>query len=237
MYRERILLVDDDGELRGLLAQGLRKEGFEVETASNPEAMRALMPRFKPDLITMDLIMPGEYGITATRTLRQTSDVFVIILTAKGEDLDRIIGLEMGADDYVAKPFNTRELVARIRAVLRRGRRSSSRTAPERETVTFEGWTADMFKRLLYTPDGNLCDLTSGEFDLLRVLLESPGQVLSRSHLLERTKGRQLQAFDRSVDIQISRLRNKMEIDPKAPDLIKTIRSSGYMLTAAVETI
>ena len=235
---DRLILCDDDTEIRELLSAALQKEGFDVVTTETPEALRKALQDNPFDLIIMDLMMPGEDGITATRTLRLTSQIPLIMLTAKGEDIDRIIGLEIGADDYVAKPFNTRELIARIRAVLRRHRTNSAddqNKAPSHGPYHFEGWHLDSAKRTLYDGDGEQVDLTSGEFDLLLVFVCSPGRVLSRDYLLERTKGRLLHAFDRSVDIQVSRLRNKIEIDPKHPDLIKTIRNSGYMLTAQVK--
>ena len=233
---DRIMLVDDDAEIRDLLSRALAGEGFEVATAKNPEHMRSQLCRFSPDLILMDLMMPGEDGITATRKLRDESNIPLIMVSAKGEDVDRIIGLEIGADDYVAKPFNTRELTARIRAVLRRHREDTHTQAGDEGVMRFGDWTVDLAKREVYRGD-ILTDLTSGEFDLLKVFILSPGKVLSRDFLLERTKGRQLHAFDRSVDIQVSRLRNKIEETPKTPKLIKTIRSGGYMLTAQVESL
>lgn len=234
---DRIMLVDDDAEIRELLARALAGEGFEVATAKDPNHMRSQLARFSPDLILMDLMMPGEDGITATRRLRDESNIPLIMVSAKGEDVDRIIGLEIGADDYVAKPFNTRELTARIRAVLRRHRQEDRPGAGDAGTYEFEGWIIDLAKREVHRSDGEQSDLTSGEFDLLKVFVQAPGKVLSRDFLLEKTKGRQLYAFDRSVDIQVSRLRNKIEEDPKTPKLIKTIRSGGYMLTAQVESL
>lgn len=233
---DRILLVDDDVEIRDLLGSALRAEGFDVRTCPDTTEMRKALSAAPADLIVMDLMMPGEDGITATRALRAESQIPIIMLTAKGDEVDRIIGLEIGADDYMAKPFNTRELVARIRSVLRRHRFESSGVGVDRAIYRFESWALDVGKRELKDGDGNLVDLTSGEFELLKVFVLSPGRVLSREYLLEQTKGRQLHAFDRSVDIQVSRLRNKVEEDAKNPKMIKTIRSGGYMLTAQVET-
>lgn len=232
---DRLLICDDDSEIRELLAAALKNEGFEVTSAENPEAMRTQLKSAQVDLIIMDLMMPGEDGITATRKLRLESNIPLIMLTAKGEDVDRIIGLEIGADDYVAKPFNTRELVARIRAVLRRHRAGDTPAGTPVTHYHFEGWLLNAAKRELFNASNEPVALTSGEFEMLLVFLKSPGRVLSRDTLLEQTKGRQLHAFDRSVDIQVSRLRNKIEANPKAPDLIKTIRSGGYMLTAEVK--
>lgn len=237
MQRDRLLIVDDDEDIRELLSHSLETEGFETQVSSNPADMRATLATYTPDLIIMDLMMPGEDGISATRTLRASSSIPVIMLTAKGEDLDRIIGLEMGADDYVSKPFNVRELVARIRAVLRRHRHQSDPQVTRQNLLKFEDWKIDLVKRELWSPVGEYVELTSGEFDLLKALLLESGTVMSREALLEKTKSRQLHAFDRSVDIQISRLRNKIEKDPKNPTLIKTIRSGGYMLTAQVEQV
>lgn len=237
MQRDRLLIVDDDEDIRELLSHSLETEGFETQVSSNPADMRATLATYTPDLIIMDLMMPGEDGISATRTLRASSSIPVIMLTAKGEDLDRIIGLEMGADDYVSKPFNVRELVARIRAVLRRHRHQSDPQVTRQNLLKFEDWKIDLVKRELWSPVGEYVELTSGEFDLLKALLLESGTVMSREALLEKTKSRQLHAFDRSIDIQISRLRNKIEKDPKNPTLIKTIRSGGYMLTAQVEQV
>ena len=233
---DRIVLVDDDMEIRDLLSSALRAEGFDVTACADTTDMRKALSNAPADLIIMDLMMPGEDGITATRALRAESAVPIIMLTAKGDEVDRIIGLEIGADDYMAKPFNTRELVARIRAVLRRHRFESSGVGIDRAIYRFEGWALDVGKRELKNTMGELVDLTSGEFELLKVFVLSPGRVLSRDYLLEQTKGRQLHAFDRSVDIQVSRLRNKVEEDAKNPKMIKTIRSGGYMLTAQVES-
>ena len=232
--KDRLLLVDDDEDIRDLLTHSLELEEFEIRAAANPKDMQRILKEFVPDLIIMDLMMPGEDGISATRNLRFKSNIPVIMLTAKGEELDRIIGLEVGADDYILKPFNMRELTARIRAVLRRHRFQASSEANRHNLLSFEGWTIDLLKRQLLNSSGDICILTSGEFDLLRVLVTNAGQVLSREILFQKTKSRELHAFDRSVDIQVSRLRNKIEKDPKNPNLIKTIRSGGYMLTAQV---
>jgi len=182
-------------------------------------------------------MMPGDDGLTLCRELRGKSDMPVIMLTAMGEDIDRIIGLEVGADDYVAKPFNPRELLARIRAVMRRAGaapRSGEGEAPA-SVLSFAGWSLDTGGRILTGPDGQPVELTSGEFDLLLALAERPQRVLSREQLLDLTRGRESSPFDRSIDVQVSRLRRKIEPDPARPELIKTVRSGGYMFTPTVE--
>ncbi len=232
--RISLLVVDDDNEIRNLLAQSLEMEGYEVDSAPDASVMMQKLSMRSFDLIIMDLMMPGEDGISATRRLRATSDTPIIMLTAKGEDIDRILGLEMGADDYVTKPFNTRELVARIRAVLRRGTMEETEKITSTEVLVFDRWYVNLVRRELCDVDGKVRELTSGEFDLLKIFVQAPGTVLSREALVRETKDRNLHAFDRSIDIQISRLRKKIEKDPRAPTLIKTIRSEGYMLTAQV---
>lgn len=231
--QDTLILVDDDADIRELLSAALEVEGFAVRACADTEAMDAALAQGPVDLILMDLMMPGEDGISATRRLRLSSDTPIIMLTAKGDDLDRIIGLEIGADDYVPKPFNTRELIARIRAVLRRSRHvKAESSASAQEILAFDRWRVDMMTRELRDEMGSLCNLTSGEFELLKIFIQSPGEVLTREDLLQQTKGRQLHALDRSIDIQISRLRTKIEENPKKPKLIKTVRSSGYTLAA-----
>jgi len=233
--KKRLILVDDDAEICSLLGKALEAEGFDVQTCDSAAVMRETLDTFDADLIVMDLMMPGEDGITATRALRTESSIPVLMLTAKGDEVDRIIGLEMGADDYMSKPFNVRELVARIRAILRRTQQGLNPMGAAAKMLAFEGWNLSVNKRDLYRENGDAVPLTSGEFELLHAFLSAPGRVLSRDFLLEQTKGRQMHAFDRSVDIQVSRLRNKIEVDPKNPQFIKTIRSGGYMFTAQVQ--
>jgi two-component system OmpR family response regulator len=228
-----ILVVDDDREIRDLLSRFLRKHGFRVAAAAEGREMRKTLETGRFDLIVLDLMMPGEDGLALCRWVRATSQVPVIMLTAVGEDTDRIIGLEMGADDYIAKPFNPRELLARIRAVLRRA--EGLPTAEARKGVfEFEGWKLDTDRRELYRPDGELVPLTSGEYDLLLALVERAQRVLTRDQLLDLTRGRDTIPFDRSIDVQISRLRRKIEDDPREPVRIKTVRGGGYVFASDV---
>lgn len=229
-----ILVVDDDREIRDLTARFLRKHGFRVDDAANGKEMDALLADGNFDLIVLDLMMPGEDGLSICRRLRAETAIPIIMLTALGEETDRIVGLEMGADDYLPKPFNPRELLARIKAVLRRGGDFRSPLPVSGRQLIFEGWTLDLTKRELRDPEGAMVSLTAGEFDLLVSLAERPQRVLSRDALLDLTRGREAGAFDRSVDVQLSRLRRKIEPDPKEPTLIKTVRGGGYMFTAAV---
>ncbi len=229
-----ILVVDDDPEIRDLVARFLEKHSLEAITAPDGErALRAVKDR-QPDLIVLDLMLPGEDGFEITKKVRQISNVPIIMLTALAEDTDRIVGLELGADDYVTKPFNPRELLARIRAVLRR---ASGQPAEEQDDLhySFAAWRLDTARRELFDPEGSLVSLTAGEYDLLIAFLEHPRRVLDRDQLLTFTKGRMAQPFDRSVDVQLSRLRRKIEQDPKEPEIIKTVRGGGYQFTPAVE--
>jgi two-component system OmpR family response regulator len=231
-----ILVVDDDREIRDLTSRFLRKHGFRVDDAGNGREMDARLADGRFDLIVLDLMMPGEDGLTICRRLRSDSDIPIIMLTALGEETDRIVGLEMGADDYLPKPFNPRELLARIKAVLRRGG-SDAPDAPAPaggRVLVFEGWRIDLARRELTAPDGALVALTAGEYDLLVAFAERPQRVLSRDQLLDLTRGRDAGPFDRSVDVQLSRLRRKIENDPKDPVLIKTVRGGGYIFTAGV---
>jgi len=230
-----ILVVDDDREIRSLVAQLLRKHGFRVTDAADGREMTQAMEAGRYDLVVLDLMLPGEDGLSLCRRVRATSSMPIIMLTAMGEDTDRIVGLEMGADDYLAKPFNPRELLARIRAVLRRsGGEAPEALGEEGGLRAFEGWTLDLSKRELRSPDATLVPLTAGEYELLVAIVERPGRVLSRDQLLDLTRGRDAGPFDRSIDVQISRLRRKLEIDPKEPQLIKTVRGGGYVLSCEV---
>jgi two-component system OmpR family response regulator len=196
--------------------------------------MRQVLEISQIDLVVLDLMLPGEDGLSLCRSLRQTTSIPVIMLTALGEETDRIVGLEMGADDYIAKPFNPRELLARIRAVLRR---SGKGDAPElaASVLEFEGWRLDVTKRELVSADGVLQSLTAGEYNLLLALVQHPQRVLSRDQLLDLTSGRSAAPFDRSIDVQLSRLRQKIEPDPKTPTLIKTVRGGGYIFACNVD--
>ena len=228
-----ILIVDDDREIRDLTGRYLRKHGFRVDSAADAKEMDRLLRDGRFDLIVLDLMLPGEDGLSICRRLRAATRIPIVMLTAVAEDTDRIIGLEIGADDYLTKPFNPRELLARIRAALRRAEGSLPR--PDGGTLVFAGWRLDPARRELRDPDGVLVELTAGGFDLLAAFVERPRRVLSRDQLLDLTKGRDAQPFDRSIDVQVSRLRRKIEADPKKPEVIKTVRSGGYIFTLPVE--
>jgi len=232
-----ILVVDDDKEIRDLLGKFLEKHGCRVTTARDGRGMRAALEDWNIDLIVLDLMLPGEDGLTLCRELRARSAIPIVMLTAMGEETDRIVGLEMGADDYLPKPFNPRELLARIKAVLRRAEERVERRAPGEadQAVHFAGWKLDPARRSLASPQGVTVTLTSGEFDLLVAFLDHPRRVLSRDQLLDLTRGRAAAPFDRSVDIQVSRLRRKIESDSASPELIKTVRGGGYIFTPTVE--
>ncbi len=230
-----ILIVDDDREIRDLTGRYLGKHGFRVDSAGDAKAMDRLLRDGRFDLIVLDLMLPGEDGLSICRRLRASTRIPILMLTAVAEDTDRIIGLEIGADDYLTKPFNPRELLARIRAVLRRADGPGSLPDPGEGTLAFAGWRLDAARRELRNPDGVLVELTAGEFDLLVALVEHPRRVLSRDQLLDLTKGRDAQPFDRSIDVQVSRLRRKIETDSKNPEFIKTVRSGGYIFTVRVE--
>jgi len=233
-----ILVVDDDHEIRDLLARFLARHGVRVTTARDGTEMMRLLDERRIDLVVLDLMLPGEDGLALTRRLREArSTIPIVILTAMGEDTDRIVGLEMGADDYVAKPFNPRELLARIKAVLRRvqgGGEEAEATLP-RTKLRFDGWVLDLSTRDLLSPDGVMIGLSAGEFGLLQVFVEHPRRVLSRDQLLDFARGRTAAPFDRSIDIQVSRLRRRLGDDAKDPQLIKTVRGGGYLFTAQVE--
>jgi two-component system, OmpR family, response regulator len=232
----RILIVDDDGQIRQLLAAFLRENGFGVALARDGVEMREAVRTASPDLIVLDLMLPGTGGLELCRELRRSSAVPVIMLTARGEDTDRIVGLEVGADDYLAKPFNPRELLARIRAVLRRTGGEAGEIAGARNGHTFDGWRVDLLRRELTNPEGALVDLSGAEFDMLLAFLESPNRVLSRERLLETARNRQADVFDRSVDVLVSRLRRKLEgVPADTQPLIKTVRGAGYLFLPRVE--
>lgn len=230
-----ILVVDDDRDIRTLLAEYLDSNGLRTLTATNGSEMRRVLEESRVDLIVLDLTLPGEDGLTLCRNLRATSSVPVIMLTARGEPLDRILGLEMGADDYLAKPFEPRELFARIRSVLRRTQALPPNMAqPDVAAMRFAGWTLDLTARHLVNKDGVVVALSGAEFRLLKVFLDHPNRVLNRDQLLELTQGRESDPFDRSVDIQISRLRQKLGDDARTPTIIKTVRNEGYVLATTV---
>jgi two-component system OmpR family response regulator len=230
-----ILIVDDDPEISTLLAEYLEKNGYRAITAGDGKAMWKTLDEARIDLIVLDLNLPGEDGLTLCRTLRATSNMPVIMLTARGEPVDRILGLEMGADDYLAKPFEPRELFARIRSVLRRTQAlPPSMEGPEAQQMHFAGWTMDFTARHLINADGVVVSLSGAEFRLLKIFLEHANRVLSRDQLLNLTQGRDADPFDRSIDLQISRLRQKLGEDARSPQIIKTVRNEGYVLATAV---
>jgi two-component system OmpR family response regulator len=231
-----IAVVEDDPEIRALVAALLRREGFDVEACANASELDRAIERRRVDLVVLDLMMPGEDGLSVCRRLRARGDIPILMVTAKSDDIDRIIGLELGADDYLPKPFNPRELLARVRAILRRTRAMHRANAAEpREIYRFAGWTLDSGSRDLIDPEGGSVPLTGGEFDLLLVMLRHPQRVLNRDQLLDWTRGRGAAAYDRSVDVQLSRLRRKLGDDPIEPAIIRTVRGGGYLFAPAVE--
>ena len=229
----RLLLVDDEAALREPLAEYLARQGFAVAQAATAAEARTRLRDDPPDLVLLDIMMPGEDGLSLCRHIVESRQIPTIFLTARGEATDRIVGLEIGADDYVVKPFEPRELVARIRSVLRRAARGPADRADE-DLFTFEGWALDPLKRRLIDPEGALVAISSAEFRLLMAFLEHPRQVLDRDRLLEMVQGREAHLFDRAVDNQVSRLRRKIEVDSRNPQLIQTVWGGGYMLAAEV---
>jgi two-component system OmpR family response regulator len=232
----QLLLVDDEASLRVPLGEYLERQGFAVAQAANAAEARELLKDLVPDLVLLDIMMPGEDGLSLCRHLTETRAVPTIFLTARGEPTDRIVGLEIGADDYVVKPFEPRELVARIRSVLRRSARSGV-AIPENDMLEFEGWKLDPLKRRLIDPEGASVAISSVEFRLLMAFVEHPRQVLDRDRLLDMVQGREAHLFDRAVDNQVSRLRRKIEVDSRTPMLIQTVWGGGYMLAADVKRI
>jgi two-component system OmpR family response regulator len=231
-----ILVVDDDREIRDLLARFLEKHRMRVTVARDAREARRVWTAGHYHIVVLDLMLPGESGLDLARWMRTQSDVPIVMLTAMGEETDRIIGLELGADDYVPKPFNPRELLARIRAVLRRAGESAPRS-PDAGTrsLRFSGWTLEPARRRLLNPDHVEVPLTGGEYDLLVALVERANRVLTRDMLLDLLRGRQAGPFDRAIDVAISRLRRKLEDDGRNAQLIKTVRGGGYVLAATVE--
>ncbi len=244
---DHVLVVDDDPQLRALVTKFLRSNGVKVTGARDGREMIEAIKMAHIDLIILDLMLPGVSGLELCRELRANSTIPIVILTANGDDTDRIVGLEMGADDYITKPFNPRELLARIKAVLRRTRAKSDVSGQDvtgRGTTgrgmsrgySFMGWTLDTLRRELFDSSNVLVDLSAGEYDLLVALVEAPQRVLSRDRLLDLAKNRVAGSFDRSIDVQISRLRKKIETDDNTP-LIKTVRGTGYMFLATVSRL
>jgi len=231
-----IAVLDDEVDITRLLANYLQPHGYRVTQLHDGPSLMALMEHDPPALVLLDLGLPNEDGLAIARQLREHWRCGLVIVTGRGDAVDKVVGLEVGADDYVTKPFELRELLARIRAVLRR--MASAPTAPAapvvRNRFSFAGWELDLAARRLVRAEGDDVTLTSGEFDLLRVLVQNPGQVLSRDFLIQETRGRDAGPFDRTIDVQIARLRKKLEADPETPQLIKSVRSAGYILVPPV---
>jgi two-component system OmpR family response regulator len=230
-----IVVVDDHGDIRDLVRQYLEQQGYKVSSAEGGNALRRLMERHTVDLIVLDVMMPGEDGLSVCRHVRASTNIPIIFLTAMADDTDRIIGLELGADDYLVKPFNPRELLARIRAVLRRANGvGTQQIVQQSKTVRIGPWRVNLGRQEISGEDGVGIPLSTAEFRLLKVFLERPGLILSREQLLDLTVGRTADIFDRSIDNQISRLRKKIEDNPKNPSIIKTHWGGGYSLSAEV---
>jgi len=231
-----LLIVDDDPEILGLLSRYLGGHGYVVSRAGDGVAMRQVLAEHAVDLVLLDLGLPGEDGLELMRQLRAGFVCAVIIVTGRGESVDRVVGLELGADDYVAKPFDLRELLARVRSVLRRmAPKAAAPSAPAGEQIAFDGFVLDVTARRLTGADGNEIQLTSGEFDLLLAFVEQPNRVLSRDSLMNRIHGRDSGPFDRAIDVQVGRLRRKLEPDSDPPQMIKAVRGAGYLFAARVQ--
>jgi two-component system OmpR family response regulator len=233
---DHVLVVDDDREIRTLLSEYLTRNGYRVSTAADGKAMWSALDSSHPDIIVLDVMLPGHDGLTLCRDLRARSSIPIIMLTARGEETDRIVGLEMGADDYLAKPFNPRELLARIKSVLRRSRSlPENSAAAEPHTIEFAGWTLDLAARHLVSPQRVVVPLSGVEYKLLRAFLAHPNRVLTRDQLIDLMLSRDASPFDRAIDVQVSRLRQRLQDDAKQPRLIKTVRGEGYVFSAEVE--
>ena len=230
---DHLLIVDDDPGLRELLADYLGRNGYRISGVGDGRGLWAALEREPVDLVILDLMLPGDDGLTLCRMLRARSAMPIIMLTARGDDTDRIVGLEMGADDYLPKPFNPRELLARIKSILRRARSLPAEPGEVRR-FHFAGWTLEVATRQLIAPDSIVVPLGAGEYRLLRVFLEHPHRVLDRDRLLDLTQGRDATPFDRSIDVQVSRLRRRLRDDPREAALIKTVRNEGYLLAVQV---
>jgi two-component system OmpR family response regulator len=236
--QDHILIVDDDPEIRSLLSEYFGKNGYRVTLAADGRALWSALNVARPDLIVLDLMLPGDDGFKLCRELRARSDVPVIMLTARGEETDRIVGLELGADDYLPKPFNPRELLARVKSVLRRMRSLPENLKPdEARGFRFSGWTLDIATRNLISPAGVVIPLSGTEFRLLRTFLSHPNRVLTRDQLIDLMLSRDAAPFDRAIDVQVSRLRHRLGEDAKEPAIIKTVRSQGYVFAASVDAV
>ena len=244
MAAAHIAVLDDEPDITALLAGYLSNNGYRVTELHSGQALMDLMARDRPDMVLLDLGLPGEDGFSIARRLREHWHCGLVIVTGRGESIDKVVGLEVGADDYVTKPFDLRELLARIKAVLRRLAPADDAAAaagaappavpgpPATERLRFQGWELDVAARRLTSGTGAEVGLTTGEFDLLAVLARNPGRVLSRDFLLESTRGREATPFDRTIDVQVGRLRKKLEVDPENPQVIKSVRGAGYVLIA-----
>lgn len=236
--QDHILVVDDDREIRTLLSEYFQKNGYRVSLAADGKGMWAALNAGHPDLVVLDLMLPGDDGFKLCRDLRARSEVPIIMLTARGEETDRIVGLELGADDYLPKPFNPRELLARVKSVLRRVRSLPENLKPDESSgFRFAGWTLDVATRNLTSPKGVVVPLSGTEFRLLRTFLSHPNRVLTRDQLVDLMLSRDATPFDRAIDVQVSRLRHRLGEDAKEPAIIKTVRSQGYVFAAHVETV
>lgn len=235
--REHLLIVDDDKEIRNLLTDYLEQADYRVSAVGDGKAMRRLLEANRVDLVILDLMLPGEDGLTLCRELRSKTNLPVLMLTARGDEVDRIIGLEMGADDYLAKPFNPRELLARIKSVIRRAQALPPNMETDKvRTLRFAGWMLDVTTRNITSADGLVVPLSGAEYRLLRVFLDHPQRVLARDQLLELANGREAILFDRSIDVLVGRLRKRLRDDSREPTLIKTVRGEGYVLATWVES-
>jgi two-component system, OmpR family, response regulator len=232
-----LLMVEDDPEISRLVGEFMRREGFEVEFAEDGRAMDAVLRRLRPDLVILDLMLPGEDGLSICRRLRTSDNIPILMLTAKSDEIDRVVGLEMGADDYLAKPFASRELLARVRAILRRAQGEPTR--PARRRYAFDRFVIDLDARSFEfaEPGANNVQLTSAEFDLLACFVQRPRRVLTRDQILDWTRGRAGEPFDRTIDMLISRLRKKLDAASPGSSLIATVRNGGYLLTSSVKSV
>lgn len=236
--QDHILIVDDDLEIRTLLGDYLRRNGFRATVVPDGRAMWQVLDATPVDLIILDVMLPGDDGFTLCRQIGVRMHIPIVMLTAKGDDTDRIVGLELGADDYLSKPFNPRELLARVKSVLRRARTVPATLRPEVDkALTFAGWTLDLEARHLISPQQIVVALSGAEFRLLRVFLAYPNRVLSREQLMDLTVGREADPLDRSIDVQVSRLRQRLGDAGRDPELIRTVRGEGYVLAAAVSSV
>ena len=238
MEPEHILVVDDDRDIRDDLKAYLTEHGYRVSVGESAAAARRLIHVSTPDLVLLDVMMPGEDGISLCRSITQLLNIPIVFLSARADDIDRIVGLEVGADDYVAKPFNPRELLARIRSVMRRAKGSDGVRGGEKSRFfEFDRWTLDIARRTLKRDDGVIVSLSSGEYQLLTIFLARPQIVLSRERIVELSHAEGADVFDRSVDSQVSRFRKKIERDPKRPDIIQTVWGGGYVFAAEVKRL